>query len=139
MTNSTSQDWKQELKTGVLEVTDLETISKMTCQSFLAELQPSFPIRFLEGHTQNKTEIGLAQKRRARRYLRCIVLTFEFDRLTSLASMTYLRFRRSARQPKARELASGAGFNLFRDLDGWKIKLLEERKITLPDTSLRKR
>jgi hypothetical protein len=93
----------------------------------------------LEGHTKNKTEIGLAQKRRARRYLRCIVLTFEFDRLTSLASMTYLRFRRSARQPEVRELASGAGFNLFRDIDGWKIKLLEERKVTLPDTSLRKR
>jgi len=137
--NTKTERWKQELKKGVLEVTNLQILGTMTSEAVLTELRSIFPILFLEGRKQNKLEIGLAQRRKGHRYQRCVIVTFEFDRLTSLASMTYLRIRRSATQPRARELASGAGFNLFRDLDAWKVKLLEERKVALPDASLRRR
>jgi hypothetical protein len=130
-------------------------------EEILARLRPSHPVPFLNRHLGQKTEFGLARGK-ARRYdyrpklhwprkskqpaklfrdefKDCLLLTAESGWLTTLATMTSLRFRPSRRDPAQFELSCGAGLSLYRDPDGWKIKLLEERTVSLAERSLRAR
>jgi hypothetical protein len=84
-------------------------------------------------------EVGLAQARQRQKYLHCLLLAIEGDRLTSLAAMTCLRIRRLPGTADSWELTCGGGFNLYHDPDGWRLKLLEERTISLSEETLRKR
>ncbi len=54
MRNTKTERWKQELKKGVLEVTNLQILGTMTSEAVLTELRSIFPILFLEGRKQDK-------------------------------------------------------------------------------------
>jgi len=45
--------------------------------------------------------------------------------------MSLLRVRTPRGEDEPVELSSGAGFSLYRDPDGWKIKLLDEKTVSL--------
>ncbi len=139
MPSTKAEQWTEDLKAGHVDVADLDKLGAVSPQGLIAKLQPAFPLMFLEGRNRDKMEFGLAQRRRGQLYRRCLLLTFEGNRLTSLASLTSLRVRPSPGAPGSRELTSGAGFNVYRDPDGWMIKLLEQRTVTLAKESLRRR
>src|SRR4051794_34503374 len=133
-----AENWVRGLKAGVLGVSDLQALSSLPAQDLLAGLRAEYPLPFLEGQARDKQEIGLARTRRGPRYRRCVILTFEAGRLTSLAEMTFLRIRPSPKHADDTELTCGAGFNVYHDPDGWRVKLLEERTVTLANESLKK-
>jgi len=159
MTATQVSEWVQRLKAGTLDLTDLRTVEEVRLPDVLDRILAFFPVRFLDRKQRNKWEIGLAQVRRrhtaaarspsARTPLRkrtaatdtfqhCLLLTSESDHLTTLAALNLLRVRTPRGEDEPIELSSGAGFNLYRDPDGWKLKLLEERTISLSRKALHK-
>ena len=139
MISAANETWIQRIKSGTLNVADLDDLADLDAAEVVDRLSDLYPVRFLEGSRRDKREIGLAQVQQRQKYLHCLLLTTEGDRLTSLAAMTCLRVRRLPGSPDRRELTCGAGFNLYHDPDGWRLKLLEERTISLSDDALRKR
>jgi len=157
MTAARVIEWVQRLNAVTLDLSDLKMIEEVRLPDVLDEISASFPVAFLNRGQRGKREIGLAQARRrhvtpARRhssrtplrkrtattdtFQHCLFLTSESDHLTTLAAMNLLRVRTPHGDDEPVELSSGAGFSLYRDPDGWKIKLLEERTISLSRKAL---
>jgi hypothetical protein len=145
MSTQPMQNWAQRLQVGTLELFDLEAFEQLKIEDLARELGVAYPIRFLEKHHGNKQETGLAQsqsgsKRWATKLLHhCLLLTSESGLMTAVAVMTQIRFKPSQQQHGKYELASGAGFSVYHDPDGWRIKLLQERTVLLTQETLRKR
>jgi len=139
MITAESETWVQRIKSGTLNVSDLESLDRVDADDVVADLSRLYPVRFLEGSQRTKREVGLAQSRQRQKYLHCLLLTSEGGRVTSLAAMTCLRVRRLSGSADSWEVTCGAGFNLYHDPDGWRLKLLEERIVSLSEETLRKR
>lgn len=130
----------QNLERGVLELSqDLESFEDLTLAELLPELSNRYPIRFLDRHRDQTREVGIAQSRRRNRYRGCLLLTQEAEGLTTLAFLTFLRFRRPRTPGEPYELATGGGFSLYRPPEGWSIKLLQERTVSLTRHQLQER
>lgn len=139
MITAESETWVERIKSGTLNVSDLESLGRVDADDVVADLNRLYPVRFLEGSQRAKREVGLAQSRQRQKYLHCLLLTSEDGRVTSLAALTCLRIRRLSGSADRWEVTCGAGFNLYHDPDGWRLKLLEERTISLSEETLRKR
>jgi hypothetical protein len=145
MSTPHNQDWVQRLQVGTLELFDLEAFEKLQVEELLDELSTAYPVRFLERRQRSKQEIGLAQRQSSSNrwptkiLYQCLLLTTESNRMTGMAVMTRLRFRSSRQQDETFELTSGAGFSVYHDPDGWRIKLLQERTTSLSRKTLRER
>jgi hypothetical protein len=139
MITTRSETWVQRIKSGTLNVSDLESLTHLNADDVVDDLSRFYPVRFLEGCQRSKREVGLAQSRQRQKYFHCLLLTSEGGQVTSLAAMTCLRVRRLPSSPDSWEVTCGAGFNLYLDPDGWRLKLLEERTISLSEETLRKR
>lgn len=130
----------QDLERGVLDLShDLETFEELTLAELLPELSHRYPIRFLERYRGQTHEVGIAQTRRRNRYRRCLLVTQEADGLTTLAFVTFLRFRHPRAPDEPYDLTVGGGFSLYRTPDGWNIKLLQERTVSLTRHQLQER
>jgi hypothetical protein len=159
-TISAIPEWVERLKEGTLDLTDLKSLEGIPPADVVAQITAFFPVKFLDRTQRNKRELGLAQVHRRRipgprkpnsrtplrkqtaatdAFHRCVLLTCESDHLTTLAVMTLLRTRSPRAEEEPIALSSGAGFSLYHDPDGWKIKLLEEKTITLSRQSLHAR
>jgi hypothetical protein len=143
MSTQQIQDWAQRLQVGTLELFDLEAFEKLQIEDLTRELGTAYPLSFLKRQQRTKQEIGLAQsqstsKRWPSKLLhQCLLFTSELGRMTAMAVMTHIRFRPS--QQGTFELTSGAGFSVYHDPDGWRIKLLQERTVSLTRKNLRER
>jgi hypothetical protein len=147
-------EWVERLKAGTLDVTDLGTVERLHMAEAVDRLQTLFPVQFLERRQRSKWEVGLAQSHRrhtrtaqsaagsgkavTETFRHCLFLTGEAERLTTVAAMGLLRARIPSGHERV-ELTSGAGFSLYRDPDGWKIKLLEERTVALDRANVQHR
>ena len=127
------------LRSGVIETSDLAWLEQLPSEEVLGELSPQFPVKFLESRGKDKWEIGLAQSCRRRNFQQCLLLTSERGRVTTLGMMTFVRVRQSRGSSGVYEFSSGGGFSLYRDPDGWKLKLLNEQTVKLPKEMLQKR
>jgi hypothetical protein len=138
-------DWVQRLQGGTLDLFDLEAFEKLKIEDLTRELSAVFPVRFLERRHGHKEEIGVAQrvtksKRWATRSLhQCLLVTSEAGSMTGMAVITEIRLRPSQQEQGSFELISGAGFNVYHDPDGWRIKLLHQRTVVLRQEALRAR
>ncbi|MCI0637636.1 MAG: hypothetical protein L0Y72_08275 [Gemmataceae bacterium] len=143
MQSNQTKDWVQRLQAGTLELFDLNNFEKLRIEDLVRDLAKSFPVRFLNRLLGRKQEIGLAQNARhsnrwgSRLFVNCLLLTSESERITSVAAITFLRFRPSPQAPGMFSLTSGAGFSVYHDPDGWRIKLMHERTIALRESTLR--
>ena len=145
MSTQQIQDWAQRLQVGTLELFDLEAFEKLQIEDLTRELGSVYPLRFLKRQHRAKQEIGLAQsqsssKRWPSKLLhQCLLFTSESGRMTAMAVMTHIRFRFRPSQQGIFELTSGAGFSVYHDPDGWRIKLLQQRTVSLTRKNLRER
>jgi len=160
MTTTPVMEWVDRLRVGTLDVSDLKTLEEVRLADILDGLLKLFPVQFLNRKQRGKWEVGLAQVHRHNRPAavarssktplrkrtaashtleHCLLLTSESDHLTTLAAMNRLRVRTLRGKDEPVEFSSGAGFSLYRDPDGWKIKLLEERTIALSHKALHDR
>ncbi len=145
MSAQQKQNWVQRLQVGTLELFDLEAFEKLHVEDLIHELSSTYPVRFLEQHHGTKQEIGVAQgqsssKRWPTKLLhQCLLLTVESGLMTGMAVLTHLRFRPSQQQRGIFELTSGAGFSVYHDPDGWRIKLLRERTVSLTRKTMKER
>jgi hypothetical protein len=138
-------DWVQRLQVGTLELFDLKAFEKLRIADLADQLRAAYPVRFLQRQHRTKNEIGLAQSStRSNRWdtlllHNCLLLTSEFEQMTAMAVMTHIRFRPSRKREAEFELASGAGFSVYHDPDGWRIKLLQEQTVSLTEGTLQTR
>ncbi len=136
------QDLAHRLEAGTMELFDLDAFEKLKIEDLATELAAAFPVRFLERRHGKKQEIGLAQRKTSssrwptQSLHRCLLLTSESGLMTAMAVMTTIRFRPSQEQAGSFELTSGAGFNVYHDPDGWRIKLLQQRTVVLKQEAL---
>jgi hypothetical protein len=56
-----------------------------------------------------------------------------------MAVRTHIRFRPSRERASEFELASGAGFSVYHDPDGWRIKFVQEHTVSLTEGALHTR
>ncbi|GEM_PF-6170454 len=149
MSTAQAISWVDKIKTGAVDLSDLESLDNVALEEVVEQLRPAFPVCFLDRRLRDKREIGLAQKWRSyaskqgpaqssQVFRNCRLLTCETGNLTTVTTMTFLRVRPSSQKPESLELDSGAGYSLYRDPDGWKIKLMEERTVHLPVPLLKK-
>ena len=145
MSTEQTQDWVHRLQAGMLELFDLKNFENLRIDDLAHELSGVYRVRFLESHKGGKQEIGLAQdqsgsKRWPTRQLnQCLLLTSEGQVMTGMAVMTHIRLRPARKKEGMLELSSGGGYSVYHDLDGWRIKLLQERTVSLTPKSLTKR
>jgi hypothetical protein len=160
MTTTQALPWLQGLRAGTLDISDLRNVEEARLEVVLREVTALFPVQFLDRRQRNKREVGLAQSKRRRpgrvgaahskkplrkriattdTFQRCLLLTGEAGQLTTLAFMTQLVVRTPQGVDEAIELECGAGYSVYRDPDGWKSKLLEQRTISLTPPALRER
>jgi hypothetical protein len=66
-------------------------------------------------------------------------VTSEAERLTTVAFLDLLTVSIPRGTDEPVELTSGSGYSLYHDPDGWKVKLLVERSISLNRATLRER
>jgi hypothetical protein len=145
MTSTATAEWARRLQAGTLDLFDLKALEAVRIEDLIGELSAFYPVRFLDRSIGTKREIGLAQKSRVqkrsgiRQLTECLILTSEGTAITTLAAMTQLRCRPSRSKASTIELTTDPGFRLYHDPDGWRIKLLHERTVTLTEQALRKR
>jgi hypothetical protein len=144
MTATEATGWTERLKSGVIGLADVPVLESLEIPRLLELLGPYFPVRFLEGQQRNgKREIGLARERNSaaetHTFRRCLLLTSEGGRLTTVAVLSQLVVRVKQGEDETLELVSASGFSLFRDPDGWKVKTLEEKTVSLSRQTLQAR
>ena len=128
-----------DLKCGVIGASDLHWLEEFESDRVDSELATQFPVIFLQSRRPGKWEVGRAQSRHGNTFRHCVLLTSEAGRITTLARMTSLRVRPPGGTRNHYEIKVGAGYSLYRDPDGWKVKLLEERTTSLPKSLIEKR
>lgn len=142
MTTTDLTTWVDKIASGTLDLADLESLENVALEDLLEQLRQHFPVGFLDRRIRDKREVGLAERvrsspmRRSQFFRNCRLLTCEGQALTTVTTMTFLRAQPSSDKPDSLQLDSGTGFSLYRDPDGWKIKLIEDRTVHLPVTLL---
>ncbi|MCS6977961.1 MAG: hypothetical protein NZM31_13270 [Gemmatales bacterium] len=148
MTTTQLEEWAAKLQAGTLDVSDLDLLAELRLPSVIDQLKESHPFRFLHRvEPRRRTEIGLARRHRRLRvgsttthaYRDCLMLTAEKDRITTWAYLASVKARVCDTESDPITFVSGGGFSLYHDPDGWKIKPLEERTVTLSRETARGR
>lgn len=129
----------ESLKSGTVNVSDIATLEQLDLVKLVGELSSYYPIEFLNHRIGEKWEIGLAQDCVSDEFQRCLILTSERGHLTTIAVMASINVQQSPSSPDIYEMTSGGGYSLYRTPDGWKIKFLEEKQISLKRDVLKRR
>lgn len=127
------------LKSGALNVSDIESLERMDPEQFVNDLLPHYPVQFLDHQMGDKWEVGLAKHRDNGDFQRCLMLTSEGGHLTTIAVMAFVRFQPGRSSADLDEMTSGAGYSLYQTPDGWRIKSLDEKRVSLKSEVLKKR
>lgn len=129
----------ERLKTGTIDVSDIQTLEQLDVDQLISDVSVAYPARFLEHRVGDKWEVGLAKDRRQDACRRCLMLTSEHGRLTTIAVIDSIEIQPSSAATGSYEVITGGGFNLYRTPDGWKVKPMEEKSVTLTKATMQKR
>lgn len=127
------------LKSGAVNVSDIATLEQLDIEQLVGELSSHYPIEFLNHRIGEKWEVGLAKNHVSDEFQRCLMLTSEGGHLTTIAVMAFIGFQQSPSSPEFCDMTSGAGYSLYRTPDGWRIKSLDEKQVSLKRNVLKKR
>lgn len=129
----------ESLKSGSVNVSDIATLEQLDIEQLVDELSSHYLIEFLNHRIGEKWEVGLAKGRVNDEFQRCLMLTSERGHLTTIAVMAFINFQQSPSSPDLCDMTSGAGYSLCRTPDGWKIRSLDEKRVSLKRDVLKKR
>lgn len=154
MSAKTIDRWVSELKHGKFMLSDIQRMGKLRTKEVLRDLALTFTRKILERSLKSQYEIGIAEfskseitvgpsakngRRPAETFGNCLFLTSEAGKLTGLTLITKLRIRRSPAGKNAFEIFSGYGVSVFHDIDGWMLKIMDQKKVLLSHEGLQKR
>lgn len=129
----------ENLKSGAVNVSDIAMLEQLDIEQLVGELSSHYPVRFLNHRIGEKWEVGLAKDRVSDELQRCLMLTSERGHLTTIAVIAFIDFQQSASTPDLCDMTSGGGYSLYRTPDGWKIKSLDEKQVSLKRDVLKNR
>ena len=157
MLTAQKKELLQRLRAGHFDPADTEELERTPCSELLAELEPDYPFRFQQRRIRDKWEVGMARSfgfKLAASFSEnavfpillmlpvfrdCLLLSGEAQSVTGVAVATRLIVKPRRKPARALVLTTGRGFKLDRLPDGWAIKPVEKRTVTLTEEFLRKR
>jgi hypothetical protein len=139
MATAAEKSWIRTMQAGVVDVAGLKALDRVKMDGLVRELDKTNPIRFLDRRHGDKWEIGVAESGKSDGKLTtCLFITAEAGQITTVAAVADIQLTPPRRGAASYVIACGAGYSLYRDPDGWKLKLLETRTVRLSKTELTK-
>ena len=157
MPTTQTKDLLHQLRSGTWDVANASQLEQTPWNEFVAELRALYPVMFQERLVDTKREIGLArslQFQLAVRRLpdslftlpcllpvlrRCLFANSYEETLSEITISTGIRVRPAGGSSRNVILKMGRGHKLDRTPDGWVLKPLEMRSVTLTEAFLSKR
>jgi hypothetical protein len=151
------KDLLHQLRSGTWDVANASSLEQIPWDEFIADLRGRYPIVFQERVVGTKHEIGMARTLQfelavrklpdSRFMIPCLLpvlrpCLFVSAYQGSLGEITFaksLRVRPGEGAPGDVTLKMGRGYKLDRTPDGWVLKALEARAVTLTEVFLLKR
>lgn len=157
MVTAEARELIRRLRLGEFDPGEVEALEKLSASRFVSDLADLYPIAFQERHIGRKREVGLARSLRFALAVRkspaslfplmhmhpvlrkCVFVNSYDDAISGLAVATGIHARPKGGPTKDAVLKMGRGYSLDRTSDGWSVKPLNGRTVTLSEDFLRKR
>jgi hypothetical protein len=155
MINAQVKDIFHDLRFGRFDVANASLLERLSASELISDLRKTYPVAFQERTVGRKHEVGIARRLRfefavsrlpdssfPRVFLlpvlwKCLFVSCYDDSISEITIAAGIRLR--PEEPGAsREvvLTTGRGFKLDRTPDGWDIKPLQRRAVTLSESVL---
>jgi hypothetical protein len=145
----------RQLRAGVIDSKDTAVLEGHSALEYIAELRRLFPVEFQERRVDRKYEVGLARSIQQALTLinvagspfpvmvteirRCLFVSCYHDLLSEITYTSGIRLRPMGGATGEVMLEMGLGNKLDRTPDGWVLKPLMRRTVTLTESFLSKR
>ena len=151
------KDLLRQLRSGKLDVANATSLEQFSSSDFASDLREVYPLVFQERRIQNKHEIGMArsisletaihQVRNSRFSLiglfptlsKCIFISSYDDSIGEITAISSIQVVPKGGPTLDVTLKLGVGYKLDKAPDGWTVKRLKRRTITLTEPLLAKR
>ena len=141
--------WLKDAQKGIFNIPQLEQLDfpKAITATFLIvslqvvrahSLDHFFEVGFAETQEAAK-EKGKTDQQSIHTYVHCVFLTSDSGALTGVTFLGRIHCRPSPNKNGSFELASSSSVSVFKSPDGWVVKSLEEKTISLDEQVMTKR
>jgi hypothetical protein len=152
-----TKEFLQRLRQGVPTEDDRTFLENARADDLIAELRSVYRLTFQERHIGRKWEVSLARSLRTELvarpiptsvfvsfevvqvYISCLMLNIEDNLVTGISRLGRLALRTVAEPTPGLSLTTGRGYKLDFTPDGWSLKRLKKRTVTLTEPFLRNR
>lgn len=147
----------RRLRSGKMDVADTGALEKLSANYFIEDIKNFYNILFQERQVGNKQEVGLARSLKVEFSVRglpnslfapvsphpvlskCLFVSSYEDSISEITVAASIHVLPRGGEAKEVILKLGRGHKLDRTPDGWMIKPLERRSVTLSESFLSKR
>lgn len=147
----------RQLRAGKADVAIAERLGQLSANELVADIRAAYPVLFQERFVGRKHEIGVARAVRfefSAHKLRdsllpgvcllpvlwkCVFVSSYNDVLSEITSVASIHVRPVWNTPHSTLLKLGSGVKFDCTAEGWAVKPLRRRRVTLSDDFLRKR
>jgi hypothetical protein len=157
MITTETEELLRQLRSGNLDTTNLSGLESHSASELIFDLKSRYSLLFQERHIGRKCEVGLARSRRVELDIRrtpntlfasaslqpvlsrCLFLSSYDDAISEITIIASLHLHPKSGSDNQVILKMGKGFKLDRTPDGWTLKALQRRSVTLTEVFLAKR
>jgi hypothetical protein len=151
------KDLLRQLRSGKLDVANASSLEQLSSSDFAADLREGYPLAFQERRIRHKHEIGMARSisletslyqipnslfLHVRSFLtlsKCVFVSSYNDSLSEITTISHIQVVPKGGVALDVTLKMGRGYKLDKTPDGWTVRRLKRRTITLTEPFLVKR
>jgi hypothetical protein len=144
----------KQLKLGNFDLSQTAQLERLSPNEFILDLRDSYPVVFQERQIRDKREIGMARKislETAARQIpgsnfsqfsifpsikNCVLVSYYANALSEITVLSEIRVRPKGGPSLDVNLKMGHGYKLDKTPDGWFVKQLKHRSVTLSESFL---
>jgi hypothetical protein len=147
----------RQLRSGNLDISSLSGLERLSARDFVSDLSALYPLMIQERHIGTRYEVGLARSRKIELAVhrnpntlfasvsldpvlsKCLFVSSYDDSISEITIAASLHLHPRGGTSKHVVLKMGKGLKLDRTPDGWTLKPLQRRSVTLTEEFLSKR
>jgi len=151
------KDLLRQLRSGKLDVANAPSLEQLSAGDLVADLREMYPLVFQERRIRNKHEIGMARSisletsyhqipnshffdvRLFRTLRKCVFMSSYNDSLGEITTISHIQVVPKGGADLDVTLKMGGGYKLDKTPDGWTVRRLKRRTITLNEPFLLRR
>jgi hypothetical protein len=144
----------KQLKLGEFDPSQADQLERLSPDEFISDLKVSYPVVFQERQIRDKHEIGMARKISLETVARkipgsnffqfsifpsiknCVLASYYASSLSEITVLSEIRVRPRGGPALDVNLKMGHGYKLDKTPDGWFVKQLTNRSVTLSESFL---